>query len=150
MMVIIIFTGILYATSLFNFLFTNTVIDKDELETGERREALYSASSALIMVPIGNIVAIVGFGILGAFGLTEGVATWQGQQNLDSVLIGIKILFVFVPLLCGGLIILSQRINPLKGEALVEFKKKLLAFHEKKEEDFKRMYIENSREKEEN
>ena len=149
-MVIIIFTGILYATSLFNFLFTNTVIDKDELETGERREALYSASSALIMVPIGNIVAIVGFGILGAFGLTEGVATWQGQQNLDSVLIGIKILFVFVPLLCGGLIILSQRINPLKGEALVEFKKKLLAFHEKKEEDFKRMYIENSREKEEN
>jgi Na+/melibiose symporter-like transporter len=145
-MVIIIIAGFLNSIFLFNFLFSNIVIDKDELETGERREALYSAASALIMVPMGNIVAIVGFGILGAFGLTEGVDTWQGQQNLGSVLIGIKILIVFIPIFCGGLIILSQRINPLKGEALVEFKKELLAFHEKKEENFKLLQAKNSRE----
>ena len=141
--VILIIAGILNSLFLFNFLFSNIVIDKDELETGERREALYSAASALVMVPMGNIVAIVGFGILGAFGLTEGIDTWQGQQNLDSLLIGVRILIVFIPLFCGGLILLSQRINPLKGETLVEFKKKLLTFHEKKEEQFKIMLTKN-------
>jgi len=148
--VIIMIAAFLYSTSLFNFLFSNTLIDKDELETGERREALYSAASALITVPMGNIVAIVGFGILGAFGLTEGVDTWQGQQNLDLLLIGIKILIVFVPIMCAGLIILSQKINPLKAESLVKFKKELLAFHEKKEKDFKILRAKKSRDRVDN
>ncbi len=130
-LIIIYFSGILFSYILYDFVLFSNVIDLDESKTGERKEARYSATRALITIPMGQFVGIIGASVLMVFNFQEGVDSYLGQP--ETAIFGIKLLIAVVPIVFSFVILLTQYINPLKGAALVEMKKKILKLHEEKE-----------------
>ncbi len=133
-LIIIGFSGIIFSFALYDFVIFSNVIDLEETRSGKRKEAQYGASRALIAIPIAQFVGIIGTLILLAFNYQAGVDSYLYQP--DSAIFGIKILIAVIPIICSCLIILTQIINPLKGENLADMKKKLLRIHEEKENKY--------------
>ncbi|MHA2283827.1 MAG: MFS transporter [Promethearchaeota archaeon] len=121
--------GAMLMVGLFGPLIGGNVIDQDELETGQRREALYSGASSLTIIPMGEIVgSIVAVGLI-AINFEEGM----GFVQEPSVLAGIRILYFSIIFFAGLLTLISIKLYPFKGEALVKLKKDIMALHAKKE-----------------
>jgi GPH family glycoside/pentoside/hexuronide:cation symporter len=134
-LIVIGISGILFSFVLYDFVIFSNVIDLEETRSRKRKEAQYSASKAIISIPLGQLVGIIGGLILMAFHYQEGVDSYLGQP--DSAIIGIKLLIVVFPIICFLIIILTQAFNPLKGKNLVKMKVKLMKIHEEKEEKYK-------------
>lgn len=133
-LIIIGVSGILFSFVLYDFVLFSNVIDLEETRSGKRKEAQYSAAKALISIPLGQFVGMVGAFVLIAFNYQEGVDSYLDQP--DTAVFGIKLLIAVVPIICAIFIILTQRFNPLKGDQLINMKLKLLKLHEEKEQSY--------------
>jgi len=121
--------GAMLMVGLYGTLIGGNVIDHDELETGQRREALYVGASSLVLIPmeqiVGSIAAVVF--IIVNYDLDDGYV----QDPL--VLAGIRFLTFFIIFLGGVFTLISMKLYPFKGEKLVKLKKDIMALHAKKE-----------------
>jgi len=126
---ILAMAGAMSMVGLYAPLFGGNAIDQDELETGQRREALYGGASALFIIPMNEFLgSFVAFGLI-VINYQEG----QGFLQEESVLAGIRLLFFIIVFIGGSLTLISIRIYPFKGDALVKLKKDIIALHAKKE-----------------
>jgi Na+/melibiose symporter-like transporter len=123
--------GAMLMVGLYGTLIGGNVIDHDELETGQRREALYVGASSLVLIPmeqiVGSIVAVVL--IVVNYDLEAGFT----QDPL--VLAGIRFLTFFIIFIGAVFTLISMKLYPFKGEALVKLKKDIMELHAKKEAD---------------
>lgn len=120
------------------FTLIGDIIDKDELETGVRREGAYFGTDALITKPAQSVAA----GISGlVFFLTNFQADLSiGENQPESAIYGIKMLLGIIPaiFIAFGLISLwYYPLDPLTREYR-EIKKQVLILHEEKLERLKR------------
>ncbi|MHA2399081.1 MAG: MFS transporter [Promethearchaeota archaeon] len=123
--------GAMLMVGLYGTLIGGNVIDQDELETGQRREALIGGASSLVLIPIGEIIgAIVAVGLI-IINFEEGA----GFAQTPSVLAGIRFLNFIIIFIAGMLTLISIKLYPFKGEALVKLKKDIMTLHAKKETD---------------
>ena len=121
--------GAMLMVGLFASLIGGNVIDQDELDTGQRREALYNGASSLTIIPMGEIVgSIVAVGLI-VINFEEGM----GFAQDPSVLAGIRILYFSIIFSAGLLTLISIKLYPFKGEVLVKLKTDIMALHAKKE-----------------
>lgn len=123
--------GAMLMVGLYGTLIGGNVIDHDELETGQRREALDVGASSLVLIPmeqiIGSIVAVVL--IVVNYDLEAGFT----QDPL--VLAGIRFLTFFIIFIGGVFTLVSMKLYSFKGDALVKLKKDIMALHAKKKVD---------------
>jgi len=130
---ILVLGGAMLMVGLYGTLIGGNAIDHDELETGQRREALYVGASSLVLIPmeqiIGSIVAVVL--IVVNYDLEAGFT----QDPL--VLAGIRFLTFFIIFIGGVFTLISMKLYPFKGEALVKLKKDIMELHAKKEAEAK-------------
>nr|MDO8099109.1 MFS transporter [Candidatus Njordarchaeota archaeon] len=126
----IVISGIMFSLGIYSGAIIGNIIDQDELETDQRREALYGAARSLFLVPSGQIMAIIVSGALVVIGYnqTGGLA---GQTC--STIFWINILFFLLPVVCGILALAGFKLYPFKGKHLEELKRQVIALHEKKE-----------------
>jgi len=121
--------GAMLMVGLFASLIGGNVIDQDELDTGQRREALYNGASSLLIIPMGEIVgSIVAIGLI-FINFEEGM----GFAQDPSVLAGIRILYFSIIFSAGLLTLISIKLYPFKGEVLVKLKTDIMTLHTKKE-----------------
>ena len=118
---------------LYGSLIGGNVIDQDELETGQRREALYVGASSLVLIPMEQIVGSIVAVVLIVVNYDENL----GFDQEPSVLAGIRFLTFFIIFIGGIFTLISIKLYPLKGEALVKLKKDIMELHAKKETDHK-------------
>ena len=126
---ILAFGGAMLMVGLYGNLIRGNVIDQDELETGERREALFIGASSLVLIPMEQIVGSVVATVLIVVGYDENLGFNQGP----SVLAGIRFLTFFIIFIGAIFTLISMKIYPFKGEALVKLKKDIIELHAKKE-----------------
>lgn len=120
------------------FTLIGDIIDKDELETGVRREGTYFGTDALITKPAQSVAA-------GISGLVFFLTNFQqnlsiGENQPESAIVGIKMLLGIIPaiFIAFGLISLwYYPLDPLTKEYR-EIKKQVLMLHEEKLERLKR------------
>jgi GPH family glycoside/pentoside/hexuronide:cation symporter len=126
----IVVSGIMFSLGVYSGPIIGNIIDQDELETDQRREALYGAARSLFLVPSAQIMAIIVSAALVAIGYnqTGGLA---GQTSLT--LFWISILFFLLPVACGVLALAGFKLYPFKGEHLKDLKERVIALHEKKQ-----------------
>ena len=121
--------GAMLMVGLYGTLIGGNVIDHDELETGQRREALYVGASSLVLIPmeqiVGSIVAVVL--IVVNYDIDAGFT----QDPL--VLAGIRFLTFFIIFIGAVFTLISMKLYPFKGEALVKLKKNIMELHARKE-----------------
>jgi len=128
---ILAFGGAMLMVGLYGSLIGGNVIDNDELETGQRREALYVGASSLVLIPMEQIVGSIVAVILIVVNYDENA----GFEQEPSVLAGIRFLTFFIIFMGGTFTLISIKLYPFKGEALVTLKKNIMALHAKKEAD---------------
>ena len=128
---ILAFGGAMLMVGLYGTLIGGNVIDHDELETGQRREGLYIGASSLVLIPmeqiVGSIVAVVL--IIVNYDLES------GYSQDPIVLAGIRFLTFFIIFIGGVFTLISMRLYPFKGDALVKLKQDIMTLHAKKEAD---------------
>jgi len=127
---IVAVSGIMGSVALYDIPMLSNIIDHDELETNQRREALYGATRSIFLVPSGQIMAIIVSAALVATGYNQ-TAGLAGQSDL--ALFGIRVLYYLLPMACGILMLVGFKLYPFKGERLKELKEQVIALHEKKE-----------------
>jgi GPH family glycoside/pentoside/hexuronide:cation symporter len=120
--------GMLMA-GLYGPLIMGNAIDNDELETGQRREAMYSGATALITIPMNEIVGSIVAIALILINFQEGMGFAQEPQ----VLLGIRILNFSIIFFAGLLMLFSIRLYPFKGKVLAKLKKDIVELHAQKE-----------------
>jgi len=125
--------GAMLMVGLYGSLIGGNVIDQDELETGQRREALYVGASSLILIPMEQIVGSIVAVVLIVVNYDENL----GFDQEPSVLAGIRFLTFFIIFIGGIFTLISIKLYPFKGEALVKLKKDIMELHAKKETDHK-------------
>ncbi|MHA2392658.1 MAG: MFS transporter [Promethearchaeota archaeon] len=125
--------GAMLMVGLFGSLIRGNVIDQDELDTGQRREALYVGASSLVLIPMEQIVGSVVAAVLIVVNYDENA----GFAQAPSVLVGIRFLTFFIIFIGALSTLISIKLYPFKGEALVILKKEIMALHNKKEADHK-------------
>ena len=105
------------------------VIDEDETITGVRREGMYQGIRAFIAK--GSVsVSYVTMGIvLSVSGFQAGAAT-----QLDTALLGIRLLLGLIPAVVMFIGILIYIHYPLKGERLEKVKEEVIRMHREKQE----------------
>jgi len=103
-----------------NGSFAADICDEDELNTGHRREGLYSAVFALVYKTAIGIVAL-GSGALLAW---AGVV---GQETMlsDDILLKVRTAYLFIPVIFLSLAILSMWRYPLTRERVTEIQSQL-------------------------
>ena len=103
-----------------NGSFAADICDEDELNTGHRREGLYSAVFALVYKTAIGIVAL-GSGALLAW---AGVV---GQETMlsDDTLLKVRTAYLFIPVLFLSLAVLSMWRYPLTRERVTEIQSQL-------------------------
>jgi Na+/melibiose symporter-like transporter len=121
--------GAMLMVGLYGSLIRGNVIDQDELETEQRREALYVGASSLILIPMEQIVGSIVAVVLIIVNYDENA----GFAQEPSVLAGIRFLTFFIIFIGGTFTLISIKLYPFKGEALVNLKKDIMALHNKKE-----------------
>ena len=123
--------GAMLMVGLYGSIIGGNVIDNDELETGQRREALYIGASSLVLIPMEQIVSIIVAVILIVVNYDKDLKFNQEP----SVFAGIRFLTFFIIFIGGVFTLISMRLYPFKGEALVKLKKDIMELHAKKEAD---------------
>ena len=126
---ILAFGGAMLMVGLYGNLIRGNVIDQDELETGERREALFIGASSLVLIPMEQIVGSIVATVLIVVGYDENLGFNQGP----SVLAGIRFLTFFIIFIGAIFTLISMKLYPFKGETLVKLKKDIMILHAKKE-----------------
>jgi len=121
--------GAMLMVGLYGSLIGGNVIDQDELETGQRREALYVGASSLVLIPMQQIVGSIVAVVLIIVNYDENLGFYQEP----SVLAGIRFLTFFIIFIGGIFTLISIKLYPFKGEVLVTLKKNIMALHAKKE-----------------
>ncbi|GAG56618.1 unnamed protein product [marine sediment metagenome] len=121
--------GAMLMVGLYGPLIGGNVIDQDELETGQRREALYVGASSLVLIPMQQIVGSIVAVVLIIVNYDENLGFYQEP----SVLVGIRFLTFFIIFIGGIFTLISIKLYPFKGEVLVTLKKNIMALHAKKE-----------------
>jgi GPH family glycoside/pentoside/hexuronide:cation symporter len=114
------------------------IIDKDELETGQRREGAYFGINALITKPAQSVSAVISGVVLL---LTEYVQDLPiGDSQPLSAILGIKLLIGLIPAIAILMGLISLWFYPLDGitEEYKEMKKQVSILHEKKFEKLRR------------
>ena len=94
--------------------------DVDELKSGQRREGTYSAmvtftrklSSAVALFLISNMLALAGYRAP-VEAVVNGVQTLVEQQQSEPFLLGLRLIFVFVPIVLVGLALVVALRYPL-------------------------------------
>ncbi|MHA1884666.1 MAG: MFS transporter [Promethearchaeota archaeon] len=130
---ILAFGGAMLMVGLYGSLIGGNVIDNDELETGQRREALYVGASSLVLIPMEQIVGSIVAVILIIVKYDENA----GFAQEPSVLAGIRFLTFLIIFIGGTFTLISIKLYPFKGEKLVNLKKSIIDLHSKKEADAK-------------
>ena len=126
---IMAFGGAMLMVGLYGNIIRGNVIDQDELETGERREALYIGASSLVLIPMEQIVGSIVAVVLIVVGYDENLGFNQGPL----VLTGIRILTFSIIFIGAIFTLISIKLYPFKGEVLVKLKKDIMALHAEKE-----------------
>jgi len=121
--------GAMLMVGLYKTLIGGNVIDHDELETGQRREALYVGASSLVLIPMEQIVGSIVAVVLIVVNYNENT----GFAQEPSVFVGIRFLTFFIIFIGAIFTLISMKLYPFKGEALVKLKKDIMALHAKKE-----------------
>jgi len=121
--------GAMLMVGLYGSLIRGNVIDQDELETGQRREALYVGASSLVLIPMEQIVGSIVAVILIIVNYDENA----GFAQEPSVLAGIRFLTFFIIFIGAIFTLISIKLYPFKGEALVKLKEDIMTLHAKKE-----------------
>jgi glycoside/pentoside/hexuronide:cation symporter, GPH family len=112
------------------------VIDDDEVHTGKRREGAFYGANALVTKPAQSLAFFLTAFILEQTGFITRAMNF-GEIYLDqpaSALFGIRSIVGLIPglaMLIGVVILLFF---PLKGERLVEMKKKIMEMHAEKKD----------------
>jgi GPH family glycoside/pentoside/hexuronide:cation symporter len=127
------FGGAMLMVGLYGSLIGGNIIDNDELETGQRREALYVGASSLVLIPMEQIVGSIVAVILIIVKYDENA----GFAQEPSVLAGIRFLTFLIIFIGGTFTLISIKLYPFKGEKLVNLKKSIIDLHSKKEADAK-------------
>ena len=128
--IIFYLNGILLGLVILYFPFISDAIDQDELTTGRRREGMHFGLNALITKPAEQLPAIIGTFILA---ITGYIPTETLRSQPASAILGFKLMIAVIPMIFAIFLILSQVINPLKGENLKELKEKIIKLHKQKE-----------------
>jgi len=105
-----------------NGSFAADICDEDELNTGHRREGVYSAVFALVYKTAIGIVAL-GSGVLLAW---AGVV---GQESMlsDETLTTVRIAYLSIPVVFLSLAVISMWFYPLTRDRVTEIQEKLRA-----------------------
>jgi len=128
--VIIIIVGALFGLGLFYYPFMSDAIDIDELKTKKRREGMYFGMNALLTKPAEQLPAIIGSFILI---ITAYIPSEILIEQPTSTIFGFKLMIAVIPIILAIILILSQLINPLKGDYLKQLKENIIKLHENKE-----------------
>jgi Na+/melibiose symporter-like transporter len=108
--------------------------DVDELQSGQRREGTYSAlitftrklSSAVALFLISNSLALAGYRVP-VDQVVDGVSKVVEQPQSETFLLGLRLIFVFVPIVLVGLALLVGRRYPLDPATHTRLNKLLAA-----------------------
>ncbi len=123
-------SGITYSLGIYSGPIIGNIIDQDELETNQRREALYGAARSLFLVPSGQIMAIIVSAALVTIGYNQmGGLAGQTSATLSSI----NVMFFLLPIACCILALAGFKLYPFKREHLKELKDQVIALHKKKE-----------------
>lgn len=127
---IFIFNGILMGLFFLHYPYISDALDIDELNTGRRREGIHFGINAMIQKPGEQLPVIFGALILLVVGYIQGGAA---SVQSETAIFGLKLMVTIIPIILCVIVLLSQLINPLKGEYLKDIKIKIMDLHEKKE-----------------
>lgn len=122
--------GMLLGLGIFYYPFMSDAIDIDELHTNRRRESMHFGLNALLTKPAENLPAIIGASILAITGFIQ---SEKIIPQPSSAIFGLKFMITVIPMILSIILLLSQLINPLKGDYLKEMKSNLIKLHEQKE-----------------
>ncbi len=128
--IIFTFVGLLFGTSIVYYPYIGNCIDQDELNTNRRREGMHFGVNALFSKTGESGPAILGATVLSVTGYIQG---GLAAEQPISAINGLKFLITIVPIIFAIICILSQLINPLKGENLKRMKENVMKLHELKE-----------------
>lgn len=118
--------------SLLVFTLLGDIIDKDELETGVRREGAYFGTDALITRPAQSLAAGISGLIFFLTNFQQSLA--EGESQPESAIIGIKLLLGIIPaifIILGLISLWYYPLDPLTKD-YKEIKKQVLVLHEEK------------------
>ncbi len=113
--------------SIFTFPLLYLSIDEDEVIHGTRRDGMFQGLQALFNKPATSIGPIIATIILISYGYVQG-----SENQPDSALFGITLLFLIFPAVVIGLSLIFIYFYPLHGELLTEMQGKLEEIHKKK------------------
>jgi len=128
--IIFIVDGLLFGLDILYYPYIGNCIDVDELKTNRRREGMYFGVNAIFSKSAEEVPAILGATILSITGFI------QGGLAIDqplSALNGLKFMSAVIPVIFAIFCILSQFLNPLKGDNLKSMKIKIIELHKLKE-----------------
>lgn len=128
---ILIFDGLIIGLGLFYYPYMSDAVDVDELKTNQRREGMFFGMNALLTKPAENLPAIIGGVILLVCSYVQG---GEAFDQPESAIFGLKMMVAVIPIILSVVLIISQFINPLKGEYYKNLKNQIIILHEKKEE----------------
>jgi GPH family glycoside/pentoside/hexuronide:cation symporter len=108
------------------------IIDKDELETGQRREGAYFGINALITKPAQSVSAVISGLVLSLTGYIQDLPVGEFQPL--NAIFGIKLLIGLIPAILILLGLISLWFYPLDGitKEYKEMKKQVSLLHERK------------------
>ena len=133
-MVVVVILGILAAFMFFYYPYVSDSIDIDELNTENRREGMHFGINALVTKPAEQLAAIIGATILLLTGYIQG---GNAADQPAAAINGLKFMGAVLPIIFTVIVIISQLINPCKGEFLKEMKEKIIQLHEEKKKKYK-------------
>jgi GPH family glycoside/pentoside/hexuronide:cation symporter len=105
------------------------VIDQDEMNSGQRREAMFYGMNALLVKPAESFGPALGTAIMLAFAYIQGA---PAENQPASVILGIKIIFLLVPQIVTLLTLILLWVYPIKGQQLLDLQKDLEETHARK------------------
>ncbi|MFX0019130.1 MAG: MFS transporter [Promethearchaeota archaeon] len=125
--VIAIFMGIGFGGMLyFIYLIIADVIDEDELKTGVRHEGTFFGVTNFFM-RLSMILSIV------TIGLVFVQSDWEVYDPLIDVKFGLRLLFIVIPGIALGILLICLYFYPFSKPKVEEIKSKLMELHKEKE-----------------
>lgn len=116
------FGGMLY----FIYLIIADVIDEDELKTGVRHEGTFFGVTNFFM-RLSMILSIV------TIGLVFVQSDWEVYDPLIDVTFGLRLLFIVIPGIALGILLICLYFYPFSKSKVEEIKSKLMELHKEKE-----------------
>ncbi|MFX1595408.1 MAG: MFS transporter [Promethearchaeota archaeon] len=108
------------------------IIDEDEITHGTRRSGIYYAVLNFLI----RISAIINFFIIGIVFTTTDWYTYTPNPGVNTIL-GLQILMGVYPAIVLVISLIGMYFYPIKGERLIENRKKLTDLHEQKQKMLK-------------